>query len=181
VPATGGQQVVNTSDTPPPPPVVGRFAKYKNGNKVECIVTLPGLKYHSDDIDDAVFDETQGEPPYVNWTVDLKEEMSASKALVKCYGDFLTDKNMKTMKDEKITAKVGTQQLRVSDLKTLAPGTWLNDTVVAGSHDAGVGYPRHPRITSRGGSFDTQFTKLILETPQQPTTAGAGMEYYKYG
>jgi hypothetical protein len=92
--------------------------------------TIPGFEYYSDDIEDAVYEETQGEPPYVNWTVDLKEEMSASKALVKRCGDFFTDKNLKTMKGEKVTAKVGTQQLRVSDLKTLASGTWLNDNVV---------------------------------------------------
>jgi hypothetical protein len=130
VPATGGQQVVDIADTPPPPPVVRRFVKYKNGSEVECIATLPGFEYHFNDIGDAIFDETQGEPPYVNWTVDLKEEMSASKALVKRYGDFFTDKNLKTMKDEKVTATVGTQQLRVSDLKTLTAGTWLNDNVV---------------------------------------------------
>jgi hypothetical protein len=87
VPTTGGQQVVDIADTPPPPPVVRRFVKYKNGNEVECIATLPGFEYYSDDIEDAVFEETQGEPPYVDWTVDLKEEMSASKALVKRYGD----------------------------------------------------------------------------------------------
>jgi hypothetical protein len=28
--------------------------------------------------------------------------------------------------------------------------------------------------------FDNQFTKLILETPKQPTTAGTGMDYYIY-
>jgi hypothetical protein len=179
VPATGGQQVVDIVDTPPPPPVVHRFAKYKNGNEVECIATLPGFEYHSDDMDDAVFDKTQGEPPYVKWTVDLKEEMSASKALVTRYGDFFTDKNLKTMKDEKVTAKVGTQQLRVSDLKTLAPGTWLNDNVVDLMTQVLATLAIH-RSRREVAVFDTQFTKLILKTPRQPTTTGAGMEYCKY-
>jgi hypothetical protein len=148
----------------------------------ECIATLPGFEYYSDDIKDAVFEEIQGEPPYVDWTVDLllKEEMSASKALVKRYGNFFTDKNLKSMKDENVTAKVGTQQLRVSDLKTLAPGTWLNDTVVDLMAQV-LATVTIDGTDQNVAVFDTQFTKLILEMPQQPTTAGAGMEFYKYG
>jgi Ulp1 family protease len=97
--------------------------------------------------------------------VDLKEEMSASKALVKRYGAFFTDKNLKTMQDEKVTAKVGTQQLHVSDLKTLAPGTRLNDTVVDLMTQVLATVAMHG-TDRKVAVFDSQFTKLILETPQ---------------
>jgi hypothetical protein len=53
----------------------------KDGSKEECNATFPGSEYYSDDIEDAVFDETQRKPPYADWTLDVKEAMSASKAL----------------------------------------------------------------------------------------------------
>jgi hypothetical protein len=84
------------------------------------------------------------------------------------------------MQGEKVTAEVGTQQLRVSGLKTLAPGTRLNDIAVDRMTQVLATVAMHG-TDRKVAVFDSQFTNLILETPQQPTTAGAGMEYCKYG
>jgi hypothetical protein len=98
---TEGQEIIDILDTPPPPPVVRIFVTLKDGSKEECYATLPGREYYSDDIEDAVFDRTQREPPYVNWTVDVKEAMSASKALIKRYEKFFSSENQKSIKEKR--------------------------------------------------------------------------------
>jgi hypothetical protein len=64
-PPTEGQEIVDIADTPPPPPVMHRSVTLKDVSKEECHPTLPGCEYYSDDIEYAVFDDTQREPPYV--------------------------------------------------------------------------------------------------------------------
>jgi Ulp1 family protease len=66
-----------------------------------------------------------------------------------------------------------------SDLNTLAPKTWLNDNVIDLTTQvlASRAITESKRVVA---VFDSQFTKLILETPKQPTTAGTGMDYYIY-
>jgi hypothetical protein len=88
---------------------VRRFVTLIYGSKEECNATLPGREYYSDDIEDAVFDETQHEPPYVNWAVDVKEAMLESKALVKRYDKLISTENQKYVKKKKVTARVGKQ------------------------------------------------------------------------
>jgi hypothetical protein len=70
-PPTEGQEIVDIAGTPPPPPVMHRFVTLKDGSKEKYHATLPGREYYSDDIEDAVFDDTQPEPPYVNWMVGV--------------------------------------------------------------------------------------------------------------
>jgi hypothetical protein len=77
-----------------------------------CYATLPGREYYSNDIEDAVFDNTQWEPPYVDWTVGVKEAMSASNELVKGYDKYFFAENQQSIKEKTVTAKVGKQKLR---------------------------------------------------------------------
>jgi hypothetical protein len=151
-----------------------RFVALKDDSKEKCHATLPGREYYSDDIEDAVFDDTQCEPPYVDWTVGVKEVMLASKALVKRYAKLFSTKNQKSIEEDTITAKVGEQKLRVRDLNTLAPETWLNDNVINLMTQvlAGRAVTESRRKVA---VFDTQFTKRILE---QPTAKGP--RYYVY-
>jgi hypothetical protein len=102
---TAGQEIIDIPDTPPPPAVVRRVVTVKDGSEEECNATLPGREYYSDDIEDADFDETQREPPYVNWSVDVKEMMSASEALVKRYDKFFSTENQKSIKGGKGNSK----------------------------------------------------------------------------
>jgi hypothetical protein len=83
-----------------------RFVTLKHGSKEECYATLPGREYYSDDIEDAVFDDTQCEPPYVDWTVGIKEPMSASKALVKRYDQFFPAENQQSSKEKRSQPKL---------------------------------------------------------------------------
>jgi hypothetical protein len=64
-------------------------------------------------------------------------------------------------------------------LNTLALKTWLNDNVVNLTTQvlASRAITESRRVVA---VFDSQLTKLILETPKQPTTTGAGMDYYIY-
>jgi hypothetical protein len=176
VPPSEGQEIINIADTPPPPPVVRRFVTLKDGSKEECYPTLPGREYYSNDFEDAVFDKTQCDPPYVDWTVNVKEAMLASKALVKRYDKFFSTENQQSIKEKTVTAKVGKQSLRVRDLNTLAPGTWLNNNVI----DLMTQVLASRAVTEMRRNvavFDTKFTKLILE---QPHTAGTEPHYYVY-
>jgi hypothetical protein len=161
---TEGREIINIADTPPPPPVMHRFVTLKDGSKEKCYTTLSGHEYYSDDIKDAVFEDTQCEPPYVDWTVGVKEAMSASKALVKRYAKFFSTKNQKTIEEGTITAKVGEQTLHARDLNTLAPETWLNDNVIDLMMQVLAGRAV-TELQLKVAVFDTQFTKLILEQP----------------
>jgi hypothetical protein len=102
-------------------------------------------------------------------------EQSTCKAL----SQIIFYRNQKSIKEKKVTARVGKQRLRVSDLNTLAPKTWLNDNIVDLTTQvlASRAITESRRVVA---VFDSQFTKLILETPKQPTTAGTGMDYYIY-
>jgi hypothetical protein len=102
----------------------------KVGKKVVCIATLPGREFYSDDIEDAISDDTNCHPPYVDWTVNATERMSVSPACVKGYTKYYSDKNQESVKGNTITAKVGKNILRARDLDTLKPKEWLNDQVI---------------------------------------------------
>jgi hypothetical protein len=146
----------------------------KDGKKVEYIATLPGREFYSDDIEDAVFDDANCDPPYVDWTVDATERMSASPACVKGYTKYFSDKNQESVKGNTITAKVGKNILRTRDLDTLKPKEWLNDQVI--DIITNVLASRATTESKREVAvFDTQFTKLILERP-----SGSNAEYYAY-
>jgi hypothetical protein len=140
----------------------------------ECYATLPGRKYYSDDIEDAIFDNTQCKPPYIDWTVRVNEAMSASNALVKRYNKYFSAENQQSIKEKTVEAKVGKQKLRARDLNTLAPKTWLNDNVIDVMTQVLVGRAV-TESRQKVAVFDTQFTKLVLE---QPT--GKGPRYYVY-
>jgi hypothetical protein len=79
-PGTAGQEVLDIAESPKLGPVLARSVMGKDGKKVVCIATLPGREFYSDDIEDAIFDDANCDPPYVDWTVDATERMSASPA-----------------------------------------------------------------------------------------------------
>jgi Ulp1 family protease len=113
-------------------------------------------------------------PPYVDWTVGATERLSASTACVKRYNLYFSDKNQESVKGNTITAKVGKNALRACDLNTLKPEEWLNDNVIDVMAQVLAGRVS-TESTRQVAVFDTQFTKLILETP-----IAYGAEYYAY-
>jgi Ulp1 family protease len=146
----------------------------KDGNKEVCIATLPGREYYSDDIEGAIFDDAKCEPPYVDWTVGVAERLSATTACVKRYNKYFSDKKQESVKGNTITAKVGKQVLHPRDLNTLKPEEWLNDNVIDVMTQVLAGRAS-TESTRQVAVFDTQFTKLILETPIAYVA-----EYYAY-
>jgi hypothetical protein len=125
-----GQEIIDIAESPKLGRVLARSVMGKDGKKVECIATLPGREFYSDDIEDAVFDDANCDPPYVDWTVDATERMSASPACAKRYTKYFSDKNQESVKGNTISAKVGKNILRARDLDTLKPKEWLNDQVI---------------------------------------------------
>jgi hypothetical protein len=77
--AKEGQEIIDIAESPHLPPAMRGFVTLKDGSEKECYATLPGREYYFDDIKDAVFDDAQCEPPYVDWTVGVTERMSASR------------------------------------------------------------------------------------------------------
>jgi hypothetical protein len=100
-PAKEGQEIIDIAELPHLPPVMPRFVIHKDGRKEVCYATLPGREYYSDDIKDAVFDDAQCEPPYVDWTVGVTERMSASKALVKRYNKYSPPKISSLLREKR--------------------------------------------------------------------------------
>jgi hypothetical protein len=173
-PETVGQDIIDLAQSPKLGPVLARSVVGKDGKKVKCIATLPGREFCSDDIDDAVFDDANCDPPYVDWTVDATERMSASSEYAKGYTKYFSDKNLESVKGNTITAKVGKNTLRARDLDTLKPKAWLNDQVIDVMTKVLAGRAT-TESTWEVAVFDTQFTKLILERP-----SGSNEEFYVY-
>jgi hypothetical protein len=128
-PGTAGQEIVDIAESPKLGRVLARSVMGKDGKKVVCIATLPRHESYSDDMEDAIFDDANCDPPYVDRTVDTTERMSASPACVKGYTKYYSDKNLESVKGNTITAKVGKNILRAHDLNTLKPKEWLNDHI----------------------------------------------------
>jgi hypothetical protein len=86
--------------------------------------TLPGKHYHSDDIEEPVFETNakKSSVTYKDWKGDCEHLLVFTKEMGTRYKTFFEPEVDKTFKDDQITARVGSQYIRINDLKTLGPG-----------------------------------------------------------
>jgi hypothetical protein len=104
------------------------------GKRLEAAPTLPGKHYFSDAIEDPVFetDAKKSSLMYKGWDGDCEHLLIPTEEMVARYKTFFEPKVDKRYKDTQVTACVGFQHIYIKDLKTLGPGTWLNDTLLIG-------------------------------------------------
>jgi hypothetical protein len=133
--------------------------------------TNKGAQYWSDEITDSVFSEPQDmnfKPPYANWKGKFKNMLKYGEDFGK-YHKFFKSKAPETTYENLVTAKIGTSAVTIKDLKSLAPGTWLNDTIIDHTTDLLASicaeYSAKKKTDVKVAVFDSRFTALIIEHP----------------
>jgi hypothetical protein len=131
-----------------------------------------GAQYWLDEIPDPVFPvprDTNFKPPYANWKGKFKNMLKYGKDFLK-YQKFFDSGAPKTTDEDLIRAKIGTHTVTIKDLMTLAPGTWLNDTIIDRTTDLlaymSAEYNALKKTKRKVAVFDSRFTALIIENPQ---------------
>jgi hypothetical protein len=131
-----------------------------------------GAQYWLDEILYPVFPvprDTNFKPPYANWEGKFKKMLKYGEDYVKYQFFSKSGAPEKTDKDL-ITAKIGTHTVTIKDLKTLAPGTWLNDTIINRTTDLLASMCAEYNVTKKTDRkvavFDSRFTSLIIEKPK---------------
>jgi hypothetical protein len=139
---------------------------------VKAYPTNKGAQYWLDEIPDPVFpvpQDTNFKPPYANWKGRFKNMLKYGEDYVK-YKTFFKSKAPKTTNEDLITANIGTQTVTIKDLKTLAPETWLNNTIVDRTTDLLASmcakYNAKNKTDGKVAVFDSRFTALIIEHPK---------------
>jgi hypothetical protein len=130
-----------------------------------------GAQYWSDEIPDPVFPEprdTNFKLLYANWKGKFKNMLKYGEDYVK-YQTFFKSGAPETTDEDLITAKIGTHTVTNKDLKTLAPGTWLNDAIIDRTTDLLASMCAEYNVTKKTDGkvavFDSRFTALIIEHP----------------
>jgi hypothetical protein len=113
------------------PSYTRRFVTVK-GKRLEAAPTLPGKHYFSDAMEDPVFetDAKKSSLTYKGLDGDCEHLLIPTEEMVAWYKTFFEPKVDKRLKAKQVTARVGFQEVTIKDLKTLGPGTWLNDTII---------------------------------------------------
>jgi hypothetical protein len=68
-------------------------------------------------------------PPYTNWKGKFKNMLRYGEDFEK-YNVFFDPKAPKTPDEDLVTAQIGIHTVIIKDLMSLAPGTWVNDTII---------------------------------------------------
>ena len=146
----------------------------------EAAPTLPGKYYHSDGIEEPVFAtdaKMLSSLTYKDWKGDCAHLLLPTEEMGTRYKTFFEPQVDKRFKDTQITARVGSQYIRIRDLKTLGPAEWLNDTIIDRMTDVLASKSDH-KSERRVAVFDAQF-KMITEHPQSDDPR-FNREFYHY-
>jgi Ulp1 family protease len=93
------------------------------------------------------------------------------------YKTFFEPQVDKRFKDTQITARVGSQYIRINDLKTLGPAEWLNDTIIDRMTDV-LTSKSDTKSERRVAVFGSLF-KMITEQPKSDDPR-FNPEFYHY-
>jgi hypothetical protein len=125
-----------------------------------------------DEIPDPVFPvpwDTNFKLPYANWKGKFKNVLKYGEDFGK-YQKFFESGAPKTTDEDLITGKIGTHTVTIKDLKTLAAGTWLNDTIIDRTTDLPASmcaeYNALKKTDRKVAVFDSRFTSLIIKKPK---------------
>jgi hypothetical protein len=100
---------------------------------------------------------------YKEWKGGCEHLLLHTKEMGTRYNTFFEPHVDKRFKDTQITARVGSQYIRMNNLKTLGPAEWLNDTIIDRMTDV-LASKSDPKSERRVAVFDSLF-KMITEQP----------------